>query len=247
MHRRGYLRRSCSAGANRPDRFVSYQNTGEFLGGQRAHAAQELALAYPLGMAGLAVGQHFADAHDGRKSRSQSGFGLLKDGFVGLAEELAAFGVADNCIAAPRLHQHARRDLPRVSAFLLPEHVLRGMPISVPFVASTATGIFVKGGATTMSQSFTPATSGRNAAKNARVSAWFLYIFQLPAITRRRFTVLICRLVPPRRATCARRDTPAKRRLRSKCVKSGSQLPIDARPPRNRLRQYWRLHRLSLP
>src|SRR2546427_9888567 len=37
-----------------------------------------------------------------------------------------------------------------------------------------------------MSQCFAPVTSGRNEEKNARVSASVLYIFQLPAITRRR-------------------------------------------------------------
>src|ERR1700682_22599 len=46
----------------------------------------------------------------------------------------------------------------------------------------------VKGGATTMSQWEADATSGANATKNARVSAWVLYIFQLPAITWRRMT-----------------------------------------------------------
>jgi len=70
MHCRSDVRRCRAAGANGLDRFVSYQNTGEFFGGQRAHAALKLALANPLGIAGLAVGEHFADAHDGRKSSS---------------------------------------------------------------------------------------------------------------------------------------------------------------------------------
>jgi hypothetical protein len=38
-----------------------------------------------------------------------------------------------------------------------------------------------------MSQWRTPLTSCKNAEKNARVSACVLNIFQLPAITRRRF------------------------------------------------------------
>jgi hypothetical protein len=42
-----------------------------------------------------------------------------------------------------------------------------------------------------MSQCFVPATCGKNAAKNTRVSACVLYIFQLPAITRRRFARVI--------------------------------------------------------
>jgi hypothetical protein len=60
------------------------------------------------------------------------------------------------------------------------------MAVLEPFAASTAVAIAVNGGAITMSQCFATATSGRNEEKNARVSASVLYIFQLPAITRRR-------------------------------------------------------------
>src|SRR6202140_243594 len=60
------------------------------------------------------------------------------------------------------------------------------MAMLEPFAVSTAVEIAVNGGATTMSQCFAPVTSGRNEEKNARVSASVLYIFQLPAITRRR-------------------------------------------------------------
>src|SRR6267378_323618 len=55
-----------------------------------------------------------------------------------------------------------------------------------PLAHSNAVEIAVNGGATTMSQCFAPVTSGRNEEKNARVSASVLYIFQFPAITRRR-------------------------------------------------------------
>src|SRR5690348_18231613 len=60
------------------------------------------------------------------------------------------------------------------------------MAMLVFFAASTAVEIAVKGGAMTMSQCLEFATSGAKAEKNARVSAIVLYIFQLPAITRRR-------------------------------------------------------------
>src|ERR1700674_2824660 len=60
------------------------------------------------------------------------------------------------------------------------------MAMLEPFAASTAVRTAVNGGATTMSQCFAPVTSGRNEEKNVRVSASVLYIFQLPAITRRR-------------------------------------------------------------
>src|ERR1700694_1053191 len=60
------------------------------------------------------------------------------------------------------------------------------MAMLEPFAVSTAVEIAVNGGGTTMWQCFAPVTSGRNEEKNARVSASVLYIFQLPAITRRR-------------------------------------------------------------
>src|SRR5260370_26762012 len=69
------------------------------------------------------------------------------------------------------------------------------MTMLVCFVASTAVEMAVKGGAMTMSQCFASATRGRNEEKNARVSARVLYIFQLPAIRRRRldsFILLFC-------------------------------------------------------
>src|SRR5437879_10269432 len=60
------------------------------------------------------------------------------------------------------------------------------MAMLEPFTASTAVDKAVNGGATTMSQCFEAATSGRNEEKNARVSVSVLYIFQLPATRRRR-------------------------------------------------------------
>src|SRR5213079_1053636 len=69
---------------------------------------------------------------------------------------------------------------------LLQETFWPAMATLDPFAASTAVEIAVKGGATTMSQCFAFETSGGKEEKNARVSASVLYIFQLPAITRRR-------------------------------------------------------------
>src|SRR5882762_4275538 len=73
-----------------------------------------------------------------------------------------------------------------------------------PFAASTAVEIAVNGGATTMSQCFTFETSGRKEEKNVRVSASVLYIFQLPAITRRRMTR------PPRIRRTGRKACPTR-------------------------------------
>src|SRR6267142_5343847 len=69
---------------------------------------------------------------------------------------------------------------------LLQETFWPEMAMLVPFAKSAAAEMAVKGGATMMSQCLEFATSGVKAEKNARVSASVLYIFQLPAITRRR-------------------------------------------------------------
>src|SRR6266436_3999921 len=69
---------------------------------------------------------------------------------------------------------------------LLQETFWPAMATRELFAASKAVEIAVNGGATTMSQCFAFTTSGRNEEKNTRVSTSVLYIFQLPAITRRR-------------------------------------------------------------
>src|SRR5271167_4304963 len=74
---------------------------------------------------------------------------------------------------------------------LLQETFWPAMAMLVPLVASTAVEMAVNGGARMISQCAQLATSGLKAAKNARVSASVLYIFQLPAMTRRRFAWLI--------------------------------------------------------
>src|SRR5262245_34247984 len=69
---------------------------------------------------------------------------------------------------------------------LLQETFWPEMAMLVLCAASAAAEIAVKGGAMTMSQWLEFATSGAKAEKNPRVSARVLYIFQVPAITRRR-------------------------------------------------------------
>src|SRR6266849_6252740 len=109
---------------------------------------------------------------------------------------------------------------------LLQETFWPAMAMLEPFTASTASGMAVNGGATTMSQCFAPATSGRNEEKNARVSASVLYIFQFPAITRRRMSR------PPEKKEFNAEDTESTE-------KSGGHLSVRAstpgslRPPRN--------------
>src|ERR1051326_3148510 len=85
------------------------------------------------------------------------------------------------------------------------------MATLLPFAASSAAAMEVNGGAITTSQCFASAIRGKNSAKNSRVSAWVLYIFQLPAITLRREWELIDWSAPLRRVICGRPRIPAKR------------------------------------
>src|SRR6267142_4314059 len=87
---------------------------------------------------------------------------------------------------------------------LLQETFWPEMDILVPFDASAAAEMAVKGGATMMSQCLEFATNGVKAEKNARVSASVLYIFQLPAITRRRM------IRPPRLRRTGRNACPTR-------------------------------------
>src|SRR5713226_2426181 len=97
------------------------------------------------------------------------------------------------------------------------------------FATSSAVEMAVNGGATTMSQCFAVATSGRKEEKNARVSASVLYIFQLPAITGRRI------LRPPEKKKLNAENTESTEFTE----KSEAHLLVRAstpgslRPPRN--------------
>src|SRR6267143_5477259 len=87
---------------------------------------------------------------------------------------------------------------------LLQETFWPEMAMLVPFAASAAVEMAVKGGATMMSQCLEFAANGVKAEKNVRVSASVLYIFQLPAITRRRMTR------PPRIRRTGRKACPTR-------------------------------------
>ena len=172
------FRRCRTARTDSPNRLVCNQNTGELLRGQRAGASEKLRAQDVFGLIGFAVIEQFADAHYRSKTGIQGGNRFLGDGVVSIAKELPALGVADDDVAATGFGKHGRSDLAGEGTFLVPVHILAGN--------GDAVDMAVNGGATTMSQCFEAATSGRNEEKNARVSVSVLYIFQLPAIRRRR-------------------------------------------------------------
>ena len=88
---------------------------------------------------------------------------LAVHGRVGLAEQRAALGVADDHVLGAGLAHHRRADLAGERAFALPVQVLRGdRRRCVLRAASAAACSAVNGGATTISTSATSLTSARN-------------------------------------------------------------------------------------
>src|ERR1019366_5903186 len=132
----GDLRRRRLAGSNRPDGFVGNHDLGELLFGEPGDALLELAGEYRLGVAALAVGQQFADAHDGREAEFERRQGALEDRLIGLVEILAAFAVANNRVAGAHRFDHGAGDFAREGAFLGPPDILRADTNVRPFDGS---------------------------------------------------------------------------------------------------------------
>src|SRR5258708_13580682 len=112
VYRCGNFRRCRLTRANCPDWLVSYQNTGELFGGQRAGAPGKLSLANLFRASGFSVLQQFADANDGSQSRGKRSFRLFRHIFAGLAEKLPPLGITHDHVAASRIHQPRRNLLP---------------------------------------------------------------------------------------------------------------------------------------
>src|SRR5271155_2469258 len=92
--------------------------------GQRVQAALKLAFQHGVGQICVALGGQFSDANDWSEPSMESGAQLAIYGFVRFAEELAAFGMADNYGAATRFHQHGHGNFAGEGAFSFPMRVL---------------------------------------------------------------------------------------------------------------------------
>src|ERR1017187_8716548 len=76
-------------------------------------------------LATVALGQGFADADDGHKAVRERGLRLARDGFICLAEVLAALGVSDDGIANTGVGDLGHSNFARERAFDFPITVLR--------------------------------------------------------------------------------------------------------------------------
>ena len=111
-----------AAGADRPDGLVG---DDEAVGDARVlEPGARLADEDRLHLAGLALVQRLADAHDRLQADVEHGLHLAVHGLVGLAEDVAALGVADDHVV-DELLELLRADLAGGGDVVLPVHVLR--------------------------------------------------------------------------------------------------------------------------
>src|SRR5712691_5223124 len=120
----GVLRVGVAAAADRPHRLVRDDQARGVVGGAAGEPGPHLGGNDLVRLPLVVVVEQLADAHDHAQLGRQRRRGLLGDHLVGLAEVEAPLGVADDHPLAQRL-DHGRRDLARVRAGNLPEHVLR--------------------------------------------------------------------------------------------------------------------------
>src|SRR2546425_9354037 len=114
-----------AARADRPDRLVGDHAPGDLGGRGAGEGARHLPLDDRGGRVGVPLGERLADADGRRELGGEDGVQAAVHRLVGLAEVLAALGVPDDDVRAPRLAQHRRRDLAGVGALRLPVDVLR--------------------------------------------------------------------------------------------------------------------------
>src|SRR5205807_1258499 len=112
-------------GADRPDRLVRNDDFLQLIGRQSGERAAHLLLDERLRFARVTLLERLTHAHDRRHPTGEDSLGLLVDDLVGLAEVLAAFGVAGDDVPAFQAREHRRSDLAGPRAFVLPVTVLR--------------------------------------------------------------------------------------------------------------------------
>src|SRR3989338_3583885 len=114
------------AGADGPDGLVGYYDLRGLGGGDAGESAVKLGFKNAVSLLALALLEGFADAEYGHDIGLYRGLHLFVHHLVGLEEDLAALGMADDSVGAASVYYLGRGDGPGESAFLLPGHVLRG-------------------------------------------------------------------------------------------------------------------------
>ncbi len=113
------------AGPDRPDRLVRDHDLAEPLGLDPGQILLDLVAELALGVAGLALLLGLADAQDRHEAGRERRRDLQLERPVGLAEQLAPLGVAEDHAVDADLDQHRRRHLAGERALGRLVHVLR--------------------------------------------------------------------------------------------------------------------------
>ena len=92
----GLRRCGRAPGADGPHGLVRHHQRGDLIAAQAVEAALDLPIEHVHRLVALALLERFADADDRRQRRRDRGGRLAIDRDVGLAEERAALGVADD-------------------------------------------------------------------------------------------------------------------------------------------------------
>ena len=110
------------ASPDRPDRLIGDNHVRGL--GAAWKAGGELAHDHLFGLAGLALGQRLADAHDRGEPGGERGFSFRLHHRVALVMAGAAFAVAHDDMGAPKRLEHGGRDVAGVRAGLMGRTVL---------------------------------------------------------------------------------------------------------------------------
>ena len=124
MHLLRLQRRGDLAGTDRPDGLVGDNDLFDVSRREAGQRAANLRGDDGVGAATLALLERFADADDRRETGDQRRLRLGVDDRVGLAEERAAFGVAEDHILAAQINEHRRGHFAGEGAARLVVHVL---------------------------------------------------------------------------------------------------------------------------
>src|SRR5204863_3999365 len=224
--------RRVHAGADRPDGLVGEHRLDGLVRRQAGEASAQLALDRRERQPLAALVGGLADAEHGRETVRERGADLLVDQLVGLADLLAALGVAEQHVPAAELDEHRGCDLARVGARRLVVAGLRAQEDRAPARSSPTAASAVNGGQRT---TWTPRgrrSPSRIAPASTFASATVPCIFQLPMTSG----VLMPPPRGPRRpGACAPPGTRGTRRPLSRCSRSGPSRPPA--PPRRSCRR----------
>ena len=120
----GLLWRRGAAGADRPDRLVGDDHAREVGVVDLGEVGRDLALEHRLDLVAVALGLGLATAQERQQVGREQRGDLARERLVGLAEQLAALGVADDRASGAEVGEHRDRDLAGEGAGLLGVNVL---------------------------------------------------------------------------------------------------------------------------